>query len=350
VKIYALFPVVLLLLPLRSINAQPVKQLVLEKIHEPEEKAFIILKPRGWKTEGGIVRWDPVTSGGAANAIEAKIDFTLKSDNKGTVQIHWVPDIYYADLSGSYAGGMFPEGSTYNGMPVPHKMNAAEFLNGYLIPYLHPQAGQMEVISSRNLPEIEQLCYNSDQTKQLGSIYSAAAIDIAYAEGGTRFRERAFCIIQDMGPYAAGMWKNRNTVVVRAPFNDFDIWEPAFHEIGNSVVLNPDWITAELKAQMQRGSTMIQTMNDIARIGEEIQKRHAETNAKINHQAYLYLTDQEDYINPHTQAVERGSNQWDYRWVDDLGNLIYTNNGEYNPNLDLELQMDGFKRSRVKRD
>jgi hypothetical protein len=46
-------------------------------------------------------------------------------------------------------------------------------------------------------------------------------------------------------------------------------------------------------------------MNDVNRIGQEIQKGHAETNAKINHQAYLHLTDQEDYINPHTHQVER---------------------------------------------
>ena len=90
-------------------------------------------------------------------------------------------------------------------------------------------------------------------------------------------------------------------------------------------------------------------MQDVARIGEEIQKGHAETNAKIHHQAYLVLTDQEDYINPYTHEVETGTNQWDYRWVDDLGNVLYTDNEEYNPNMDIELQMDGFKRSRVKR-
>ena len=88
-------------------------------------------------------------------------------------------------------------------------------------------------------------------------------------------------------------------------------------------------------------------MNDINRIGQEIQKGHAETNAKINHQAYLNLSDQEDYINPYTSQVERGSNQWDHRWVDDLGNVIYTNNEEYDPNNDLELQMQSFRRSKV---
>ena len=100
----------------------------MEKIHEPNEKAFTILKPKGWLAEGGIVRWDPSTMGGAANAIEAKIDFALMSDEAGSFKIHWLPDIYYADLTGQAVAGMFPEGSWYNGMPVLHKMDAIEFL------------------------------------------------------------------------------------------------------------------------------------------------------------------------------------------------------------------------------
>jgi hypothetical protein len=185
--------------------------------------------------------------------------------------------------------------------------------------------------------------------KEMGCQYSSAVADFSYTENGTSFRERSFCILQDMGPYTAGMWKNRSTIVIRAPENTFDIWEPLFHEIGQSVVFNPQWITGELKGQMQRGSTMIKTMNDIARIGEEIQKGHAETNAKINHQAYLNLTDQENYINPFTNEVERRTNQWDHRWVDDIGNVIYTNNEEYNPNHDINLHMDGFRRSKAKK-
>ena len=330
-------------------QAQMPDKIILKKIHEPVENAFTILKPDGWLMEGGIVRWDPIASGGAANAIEAKIDFSLQRDKSGSVRIHWLPDIYFADLTGSPVAGMFSEGSFYNGMPVMRKLTARTFLQNHLVTFLHPGAS-IQSIDLRVLPEIEKLFYDLDPVKQMGSIYSAAVFDYTYNESGIRFRERAFCVIQDMGPYTAGMWKNRNTVVVRAPESTFGSWEALFLEIGESVVLNADWIAGELQGQKQRGNTMIRTVQDIARIGEEIQKGHAETTAKINHQAYLHLTNQEDYINPHTQKVERGSNQWDHRWVDDLGNIIYTNDQSYNPNLDLELQMDGFQRSRIKRE
>jgi len=341
-----ILPVVFLLFT-GTLLGQPTEKLVLEKIYEPNEKAFTILKPQGWQVEGGVTLWDPIASGGAANAIESKIDFVLKSDLGGTIQIHWLPDIYFVDMAGSMVAGMFPEGSFYNGMPVLHKMNATTFLQNHLAPYLHPDK-QVSVTDTRVLPKIEKFCYDNDIVKEMQSKYSSAVVDFSYTKNGIRYHERAFCIIHDMGPYTTGMWKNRSTVVIRAPEKSFSAWEPLFHEIGQSVVLNPTWVSAELKGQMQRGSTMIKTMNDIARIGEEIQKGHTETNAKINHQAYLNLTSQEDYINPHTNKVETGSNQWDHRWVDDLGNVIYTNNQEYNPNFDLDLQMEGFRKSKAK--
>lgn len=328
------------------VYAQPPENLLLEKINEPSQNAFSILKPQGWLTEGGIVLWDPLTSGGAGNSIESKIDFALKMDQKGSVKIHWLPDIYFADTRGMPAAAMFPAGSNYNGMPVLYKMDASSFLKGHVFPYLHPDL-KASSVETRQLPEIEKLCYDTDMLKGMGCKYSAAVTEFLYTEEGSRYKEVAFCILQDLGPYAAGMWKNRNTVVVRAPVAHFDQWEAMFHEIGQSVVLNPQWVRSELIGQMQRGSTLIKTMADVARIGEEIQKGHARTNADINEHAYLNLTGQEDYVNPYTREVERGSNDWKHRWVDDLGNVIYTDNEAYNPNLDLDLQMDGFKRSSV---
>lgn len=330
------------------LQSQPTGIIILEKIYEPVQKAFTILKPQGWLTEGGVVLWDPIAMGGPANCIESKIDFALKKDELGTVKIHWLPDIYFDDTRGSLAASNFPPGSNYNGMPVLYKMDASTFLKNHVFPYLHPNL-QALTADSRELPEVEKLCYETDIIKELGSKYSAAVADFTYIEKGIRYKEVAFCIIQDMGPYTAGMWKNRSTVVARAPLESFDQWESLFHEIGQSVVLNFQWVHNELIGQMNRGSTMIKTMQDVARLDQEIQKEHARTNAEINEQAYLNLTDQEDYLNPYTQQVERGSNQWNHRWVDNLGNVIYTDNEEYNPNLDLDLQMDGFKKSSPKK-
>lgn len=336
------------LLMTSQLHSQPPEKIILNRINEPSQQAFTILKPQTWLTEGGIQFWDPTTSGGAGNSIESKIDFALKSDQKGTVKIHWLPDIYFADTRGTQAAALFPVGSNYNGMPVVYKKDASSFLKENVFPYLHPQI-QPATAEAKRLPEVEKLCYDTDMLRELGCQYSASVAEFTYSDDGIRYKEIAFCILQDMGPLSMGMWKNRNTVVVRAPVEHFDLWEPLFHEIGQSVVLNPKWVRAELIGQMNRGSTLVKTMQDVARISEEIQKGHARTNSEINEQAYLNLTGQEDYVNPHTGQSERGTNEWDHRWVDDLGNVIYTDLEDYNPNLDLDLHMQGFKRSQVKK-
>ena len=63
---------------------------------------------------------------------------------------------------------------------------------------------------------------------------------------------------------------------------------------------------------------------------------------------YLTLTGQEDYVNPFTHEVERGSNDWKYRWVTPSGEEVYSNADDYDPNSDLTINHTGFKRSVVR--
>ena len=345
-----LFTVIIIKLVLLSVavNGQEVKKLLFKRINEPKEQAFSILIPEGWGHEGGIVRVNPIASG-AANAIEAKVDYTVFSDAKKTVQIHWLPDIYYYDASQSLAGGMFPEGSNYNGMMVLSKRPASVFVKQNLIPYLHPGVRDLKFLDEHEAEGLERILVQNDQLSQLGMRYDAFVCDYSYTEGGTRFRERMISVVVDMGPYTAGMWKNSNTIIFRAPESRFRSIEPVFSIINRSVVLNSRWVQGEIQGQIKRGQIMVNTMQEMNRIDQEIQQASIKTTAEINHQAFLVLTDQEDYINPHTGQVETGSNQWKHRWVDDLGNVLYTDLSEYNPNLDVELNMDGFKLCKIKK-
>ena len=61
---------------------------------EPNEKAFKILLPQNWISKGGIFRIDPNTGGGAANALDAKLDFIVNNKLK-TASVRWSPDLFY---------------------------------------------------------------------------------------------------------------------------------------------------------------------------------------------------------------------------------------------------------------
>ncbi len=49
---------------------------------------------------------------------------------------------------------------------------------------------------------------------------------------------------------------------------------------------------------------------------------------------------------PHT--IEMGSNQWNKRWVNSDGEVIYTDDVNYNPNVDQLLNRDDFKLTKTK--
>lgn len=331
-----------------TIFCQNPSSILFKRTAEPKENAFSLLVPDGWKLNGGIFRVNPVGSG-AANAIEAKLDFNIFKDQDHTVEIHWLPDSYYYDMSGSPAAAMFPEGSNYNGMLVLRKRMASQFVINDMIPFVHPKASDLLIINKNDARALEQIYVELDKIPQMEMKYDAFICDYTYRENGIKFKERMVCVLVDMGPLTAGMWKNTNTVFFRTPEAEFANWEPVFSIIARSVLLNSTWVRSEIEGQIKRGQIMVNTMQEVNRLDKEMIEAQSRTNAEINRQAFLNLTDQEDYINPHTGKVETGSNQWKNRWEDDLGNVLYTDLQDYNPNFDIELNMDGFKKCSIKK-
>lgn len=82
----------------------------------------------------------------------------------------------------------------------------------------------------------------------------------------------------------------------------------------------------------------------------QIVDKKRQTHAEIRHDSWLFLTGQEDYVNPHTGLVEQGSNQYKRRWINGSGDVIYTDDPNYDPRADPNLQgrTSDFQQSRVR--
>jgi len=325
---------------------------VFQRSQEPKEHAFSLLVPAGWRTEGGILRINPLTQGGPSQSIAAKVDFAVKKDAAGTVMIRWLPDVLYFDPRMSPAGqmGLFPPGSNYMGMTVWPVMPAQEFLRQVALPYAHPQASDFRVAEARSLPEIAQKYQQWVSATMPGATfrYDAATLTVTYQEGGIPYRERIVTVIEDWGQMGAGMWGNKETFFLRAPADEFSEWESVFSVIQGSVRISPQWLAGELRGQIERGEILINTQREIQRIEREIVEHRQKTNAEIHNDVFLTLTDQEEYVNPYTNEVEVGSNQWERRWVNESGDVIYTDDESYDPNVDVELNRSDYKRTPIR--
>jgi hypothetical protein len=119
--------------------------------------------------------------------------------------------------------------------------------------------------------------------------------------------------------------------------------------VQTSVVLNPQWIAGEIKGQIQRGEIVLNTQREVQRIEQEIVEHRQKTNAEIHNDMFLTLTDQEEYVNPYTNEVEVGSNQWKHRWVNESGEVLYTDREDYDPNTDIDLNRSDYKRTPVRK-
>lgn len=326
--------------------------IIFERYTESNEQAFTILVPRGWHTDGGIIRVNPVTQGGAAQSIAAKVDFTVKNDAAGAIMIRWLPDMLYFDARMSPAGqmGLFPAGSNYNGMTVWPKLPAAEFVKQFVIPSYHPGISDLTIVEQQSLPELAQQYLKRVKALVPGLTFSydVAIITLTYQENGISYREKIFTVIEDWGQVGAGMWGNKEMFLIRAPAKHFDQWEPVFSIIQQSVQISPQWLAGELRGQAQRGEIMINTQQEMQRIEREIVNNRQQTNAEIHNDMFLTLTDQEEYVNPYTNQVETGSNQWQHRWVNESGDVIYSDRADYNPNTDLKLNRSDFKKTPVR--
>ena len=54
----------------------------------------------------------------------------------------------------------------------------------------------------------------------------------------------------------------------------------------------------------------------------------------------------EEYMNPLTQKLEVGSNAWNYRWVNDRGGVLYSDDGNLDPE---RLGWRGYVKSPVRK-
>jgi hypothetical protein len=345
-------------------NTDTFQGVLFQHCNEPNENAFSLAVPRGWVLEGGIQRANLTTRMVDAQSIEAKLNLTIKNDPEGRVMMRLCPEIKYCDMRYSMAGMMFPTGSNYTGMIVSPLMPAVDFIIRMVFPWAHPQAGQVQVLEQRGEPLLVD-----NYKRKMASLgvptnfqYDGGIVTFEYSEGGMRFVEKAFSVIENMGPIAGGIWSNKDTVLVRAPVEEYELWEPVFQHIIESIELNLHWLAGEIvsqeflartflnaqQAQQARERRMLEVQQQMQQIDRQIMDHRMHTNAEIMNDNYLNLMNLEEYVNPLTNELETGSNQWDYRWVNNNGDEFYTDHENDDPNIPGLLNATDWARTPVR--
>lgn len=84
----------------RDASSVPMPTIVFQRYVDHSEGAFLVLVPRGWITQGGMVHVNPMTAvGGVGQSVETKIDFRIMREAEGKVMVHYLPKINFVEPS-----------------------------------------------------------------------------------------------------------------------------------------------------------------------------------------------------------------------------------------------------------
>ncbi|NLS79116.1 MAG: hypothetical protein GXY76_17840 [Chloroflexi bacterium] len=332
--------------------AKAADRVLFQRQSEPREGAFTFLVPQGWTVEGGIVRADHLRQVVNAQSIEAKLDLAVMADAAGRVMFRWCPAVKYSDPRHVLTAqmGWMPVGSVYQGTLLYPAMPAAQFIEQMLFPWAHPQGQDARVIEEKpHQDKAQEAWQRSVSGGGLQTVvYDAASVTYTYAEGGVRFKETAYTLIESLGQAAAGLWTNLNTVYWRAPEAEFDDWAPVLRRIRESDQANPRWLAEERvsqevlsmafanaqAAERYRAQRALEVQRQIQSELQQMLDHKRQVQSDIRYDQNLALRGQEEYYNPVLERHEYATNAWQHRWVNKDGLEFYTNCEGDDPNRD----------------
>jgi hypothetical protein len=271
-------------------------QVSFDRVWEPNENAFTVLVPKGWKIRGGIFYVNPLQANGPGNAISPKCDFAVLSDDQGSMMMRWMPSWNYADLTCSPTGGAnFPPDQWYQGMPVRLMVSARQFLSE-MLQAERPRASGMTIAVEDPVNEVTAAFYK--QAEPLNQSLQQAGLSplkfeswdmvVEYSEDGQSYLEEVTTTICDNRAGACA-WTNDNTFMMRAPAADFATWGSVLLQIRNSLETNQQWLAAVEKSRGERARIDWETQQYINKVIAEVianrQKAYEEAQRKRDEDA-----------------------------------------------------------------
>lgn len=313
-------------------------RLLLRRVDEPNEKGFSVLVPEDWEIKGGVFNVHPDQTSGPANSITPKYDFAVMNTPSGEVMVHWIPTWNYADLSMAPSNGILQPGPYYQGMPVRSFCSPEAFLRD-LLARERPTATGISVLGRDSLVEIDrayeerfaEVNHSLLQMNLAPVRFESLALLVEYTENNTRFREVLTTTLVD-NRSGAFMWSNEQTLLFRAPAESFDQWKPVIDRIRSSFEFNPQWIANVQIHAGVRGANALETQRHINNVFRQIAANQSRTQSGIRHENWLTISGQDEYNNPFTGQIERDTSAYRFRWQNDSGEIIYSNEASFDPN------------------
>ena len=303
---------------------------------DPNEGAFTLKVPRGWKVEGGVVR----------PYIDAAVALEMKKDAEGITAISYYAPLppLFAEPNETLSMAGFIEGSRYNpsygvaqDMIVYHHLPGQSYIREWLLPQIKQNYPDAKILSSRDRPDLLK------SVPQIPWLEASRACAEAVIEGtmeGTKVKGKIIVFTQLTRPpgMSSGVWL-ANVLLYNAPPPEFEQLEGIVNKMNDTFRIDPAWSVREAREQMKRCQIISQSADEVARIIRQTYEKRSAVMDEISRKWSNAILGRVDLVDPETGEIDWGvPSSSNYYWKQ--GDVIIGTETYERPSIDSRLLTD----------
>lgn len=207
------------------------------------EKAFTVMVPEGWRTEGGIMSVAPNQIRTVVDGCGKKLHFSMY-DPKTQASITYYPTEIYGTTGPSTTFFQIQPGQVLNGMiQMPQLLSPSSYVQQIVFPQARQQASNIQwgkVKSLQSLAAAWKKAFHSEDPVSPNIV--AESIEVAYDRNGTRFAELWTALVTSITVNNTTIWMPDFAVVASAPLDIVEEVSPLLKAVITSFRMNPAWM------------------------------------------------------------------------------------------------------------
>jgi hypothetical protein len=303
-------------------------------------EAFSMLVPEGWSVSGGIIWRQHATMPGA-------IKLSIRSSD-GMYELNLHPSMPYFWKQNPFPFSFMPisEGSEYMGNELRHPVGYLQYLQEYIL----PKGGfRTKIVSHKKSTEIENaLRMENPSVVGMNVSFDGGAARLEYAHNGFLFEGDITCgiVINNM-MYGQTSWIADKIISTRAPKGKLTEANKIFAIMLKSFKFNIRWFNLYHQLVQALSQYVLRNIHDAGEISRFISRTYQDITETVrrsyeavqasNDRVFSGISESirgvNSYYDPYKGYSIQIPNGFRYVYANSLGEYVFSDNPNYNPNV-----------------